>query len=85
MILRYYIKAVIDSTDLTFRQSWKDDRLNFDDVGSGKQPNPSLDKITNVDASYVDKIWRPDLFFVDSRKQKRHEVMADNVLLDIKA
>ena len=84
MVLRQYITEAPDRTYLTFRQTWKDDRLNFIDVG-GKQPNPNLDQITSIDASYADKIWRPDVFFVDSRKQKRHKIMTDNVLLDIKA
>ena len=44
---------------------------------------PEGDAKVNIDASYVDKIWRPDIFFVDSRKQERHNVMTDNVMLDI--
>ena len=39
----------------------------------------------SVDASFVDQIWRPDVFFVDSREQNRHSVVTDNLLLDIKA
>ena len=37
----------------------------------------------SVDASLVDQIWRPDVFFVDSREQNRHSVVTDNRMLDI--
>lgn len=67
-----------------FRQSWQDDRLalsRYTPADSKKMPVG--DEKVNIDASYLNDIWRPDIFFVDSRKQERHSVMTDNVMLDI--
>ena len=70
---------------LFFRQKWTDERLAFNkgnnDVNEAKVRDP--DAKMSVDASFVDQIWRPDVFFVDSREQNRHSVVTDNRMLDI--
>ena len=63
------------------RQSWQDDRLKFSPVTSDVE-NPDNDYY-NIDSSFVDKIWRPDIFYGWARKGKRHKVSRDNLALDI--
>ena len=29
-------------------------------------------------------MWRPDVFFVDSKQQRRHTVIRDNLFLDVR-
>ena len=45
---------------------------------------PTQIKNTCVDASYANQIWRPDLYFVDSREQRRHDVVTDNLFMEVK-
>lgn len=37
----------------------------------------------NVEASLAEKIWRPDVYFVHARDSKRHDVITDNLSLNI--
>ena len=63
-----------------FRQFWNDTRLSFDgDIAD------DVNDHTCVDASFAEKIWRPDLYFVDSREQRRHDVVTDNLFMEVKA
>ena len=32
----------------------------------------------------MNKLWRPDVFFVDSQEASRHDIITDNLFLDIK-
>ena len=61
-----------------FRQVWKDDRLAF-----GSFTNKSTEQSYCVDSKLLSRIWRPDTFFADSKEQKRHRVIRDNVFVDI--
>ena len=36
-----------------------------------------------VDPSIIDLLWIPDVFFVDEKDAKRHNIMRQNILLDI--
>ena len=62
---------------MSFRQSWKDDRLSF----SGSVDD---DKLYNIHSSWVEELWRPDTLFPDVKGAYRHDVSTDNLALDIK-
>ncbi|XP_064602547.1 glycine receptor subunit alpha-2-like isoform X2 [Liolophura sinensis] len=59
--------------DVYFRQSWNDPRLQFNDT----------DKHINTGPNYVSKLWIPDLYFMNSKKETFHTVTAPNALLRI--
>lgn len=59
--------------DVYFRQSWNDPRLQFNDS----------DKYINTGPHYVNKLWLPDLYFMNSKKETFHTVTAPNALLRI--
>ena len=41
------------------------------------------DGMNAVDPSIIDLMWIPDVFFVDEKDAKRHNIMRQNILLDI--
>ncbi|KAK3743867.1 hypothetical protein QZH41_016472, partial [Actinostola sp. cb2023] len=64
------------SLDMMFRQRWVDERLCY-------SPNPDKgeNKRLVLNPSYLDLIWRPDIFFKNSRETRFHDVPAPNVML----
>jgi len=68
--------------DLTlfFRQFWNEPRLAW-----GLENNLTRkDEIYSIDCSYIEQIWIPDLFFVDEKESRRHEIFRKNALLEIR-
>lgn len=61
---------------MTFRQMWKDERLQYDDIKG------QIRKLTLTDSS---KIWTPDIFFSEEREAQLHEIIKPNTLLTIYA
>lgn len=59
-----------------FRQKWKDQRLAFQE----KTDDPEIRKIRSVE---TDRIWKPDLFFVNDIKGEIHDIMVPNHFLRI--
>jgi len=64
-----------------FRQFWNDPRLAWGHL-NGKTYVRS-DGSFNVDGTFIDYIWEPDIFFVDEKDSKRHHIMTRNMLLEI--
>ena len=68
--------------DMTFffRQYWTDPRLAW----AGESNRTRSDGFNKIHSSYAERIWVPDLFFVDEKEAKRHEILRRNALLEIK-
>ena len=62
------------SCQVTFREMWNDNRLQFDNMGG---------KITYLVLTDPNRIWKPDLFFSNEKKGHFHEIIMPNVLLRI--
>ncbi|XP_011498643.1 PREDICTED: glutamate-gated chloride channel isoform X3 [Ceratosolen solmsi marchali] len=62
------------SVQLTFREQWVDERLQFNDFG-GK-----LKYLTLTDAS---RVWMPDLFFANEKEGHFHNIIMPNVYIRI--
>ncbi|XP_076336041.1 glutamate-gated chloride channel-like [Tachypleus tridentatus] len=62
------------SVQMTFRESWRDERLMFDDMGG---------QMTYLTLTDPDKIWKPDLFFANEKEGHFHKIIMPNVLLRI--
>ncbi|XP_076322621.1 glutamate-gated chloride channel-like [Tachypleus tridentatus] len=62
------------SVQMTFRESWRDERLMFNDMGG------QMAYLTLTDP---DKIWKPDLFFANEKEGHFHKIIMPNVLLRI--
>lgn len=62
------------SVQITFREEWFDDRLQYDDMGG---------KIKVIVLTDQERIWKPDLFFANEKDGKFHEIIMPNVLLRI--
>ncbi|XP_076309353.1 glutamate-gated chloride channel-like isoform X1 [Tachypleus tridentatus] len=62
------------SVQLTFREQWRDERLEFDDM------NGQMAYLTLTDPN---KIWKPDLFFSNEKEGHFHDIIMPNVLLRI--
>ncbi|XP_022258788.1 glutamate-gated chloride channel-like [Limulus polyphemus] len=62
------------SVQMTFRESWWDERLMFNDMGG------QMAYLTLTDP---DKIWKPDLFFANEKEGHFHKIIMPNVLLRI--
>ena len=60
--------------DCYFRQSWKDDRLVFNNSGVKELP---------MNWQFLNKIWKPDTFFVNGKKSKMHKITVPNKFLRI--
>ena len=91
MLWRFKIQTVLEgwSTDL---QWYNFRRPKWARVFAIKNFNDSIQnfchtqiKNTCIDASFADLIWRPDLYFVDSREQRRHDVVTDNLFMEVQA
>jgi len=64
-----------------FRQFWSDPRLAWGEINGTKYRRH--DGSSNIDGTYLDKIWEPDIFFVDEKDSKRHLIMTRNMLLEL--
>ncbi|KAH9388858.1 Glycine receptor subunit alpha-3 [Tyrophagus putrescentiae] len=62
------------SVQLTFRQTWIDSRLKFDDMNG---------QIRYLVLTEPGKVWRPDLFFKNEKEGHFHNIILPNVLLRI--
>lgn len=63
------------NTQLTFRQSWKDDRLKYD--------NKDNKELKYVTLTRLDRIWVPDLFFSNEDTGHFHDMITPNNLIRI--
>ena len=61
--------------DCYFRQSWKDDRLIFNS-SKGVTELP-------MNWQFLNRIWKPDTFFVNGKKSKMHKITVPNKFLRI--
>ena len=66
------------NTDLIFRQSWYDPRLNY----SGTEWATKSPQIT-LHYSLIDRIWVPDSFFRNAKEGKRSDITVPNRLIRI--
>ncbi|CAF4487879.1 unnamed protein product [Rotaria sp. Silwood1] len=66
------------NTDLIFRQSWYDPRLNY----SGTEWAKKSPEIT-LHYSLIDRIWVPDSFFRNAKEGKRSDITVPNRLIRI--
>ena len=66
------------NTDLLFRQSWYDPRLNY----SGTDWAAKAPQIT-LHYSLIDRIWVPDSFFRNAKEGKRSDITVPNRLIRI--
>ncbi|XP_054153951.1 glutamate-gated chloride channel-like isoform X1 [Oppia nitens] len=62
------------SVQVTFREQWNDNRLQFDDM------NGQIRYLVLTDPN---RIWKPDLFFSNEKDGHFHEIIMPNVLLRI--
>ena len=62
------------SVQLTFREQWDDDRLQYNDNEG------SIKFLTLTEPG---KIWKPDLFFSNEKEGHFHSIIMPNVLLRI--
>jgi len=62
--------------DMYFRQFWTDPRLAF-------ARRPGFNKVVVSASDYVDKIWTPDTFFVNSKQMQVHNLPSKNSFLRI--
>ncbi|CAF3556480.1 unnamed protein product [Adineta steineri] len=66
------------NTDLIFRQSWYDPRLNYSGTDwAAKSPEITLHY------SLIDRIWVPDSFFRNAKEGKRSDITVPNRLIRI--
>ncbi|XP_063728896.1 gamma-aminobutyric acid receptor subunit pi-like [Symsagittifera roscoffensis] len=63
--------------DLSFRQFWKDTRLDF----SLYTKTDTYDQNLTLSHDFLTKIWVPDTYFPDSLKAFKQDVMVPNVLI----
>lgn len=59
---------------ITFRQQWNDNRLQFDDQ------NKRINYLVLTDP---ERIWKPDLFFKNEKEGHYHTIIMPNILLRI--
>lgn len=62
------------SVQLTFREQWRDERMQFDDMGG---------QVRYLTLTDPEKIWKPDLFFSNEKEGHFHNIIMPNVLLRI--
>ena len=62
------------SVQITFRQQWYDNRLEYDDMG-GK-----IKYLTMTDST---KVWMPDTFFRNEKQGKFHNIIQPNLYVRI--
>jgi len=59
---------------LYLRHYWKDERLAF----------PSSNNLSRTfDGRLVNKIWKPDVFFVHSKRSFIHDTTMENIMLRV--
>ncbi|XP_064085543.1 glutamate-gated chloride channel-like isoform X4 [Macrobrachium nipponense] len=69
------------SVQMTFREQWNDDRLNYSNeevLGAGRQG-----KINYLTLTETDKIWMPDLFFKNEKTGHFHDIILPNTYIRI--
>ncbi len=59
--------------DCYFRQSWVDNRLKFNSSG-GVSELP-------MNWQFLNKIWKPDTFFLNGKKSKMHKITVRNIFV----
>ncbi|KAH7952264.1 hypothetical protein HPB52_020986 [Rhipicephalus sanguineus] len=59
---------------MTFREQWRDERLQYDDLGG---------QVRYLTLTEPDKLWKPDLFFSNEKEGHFHNIIMPNVLLRI--
>lgn len=64
------------SVQIFMRQNWTDKRLSFD------QSLKNYSHI-NLDPRLMKDIWYPDLFFVNEKEARYHDIMVPNRLLRV--
>ena len=74
----YFVHLKDYNTDLIFRQSWYDPRLNY----SGTDWEKKSPEIT-LHYSLIDRIWVPDSFFRNAKEGKRSDITVPNRLIRI--
>ncbi|XP_035230153.1 glutamate-gated chloride channel-like [Stegodyphus dumicola] len=62
------------SVQMTLREQWRDERMQFDDIGG---------QVRYLTLTDPDKIWKPDLFFSNEKEGHFHNIIMPNVLLRI--
>ncbi|XP_076323285.1 glycine receptor subunit alpha-2-like isoform X2 [Tachypleus tridentatus] len=62
--------------DIYFRQSWQDHRLHLADYGLNKTVTLNAQELIN-------RIWKPDLFFINVKEAHFHLVTVPNMLIKI--
>jgi len=67
------------SVQITFRQKWFDDRLQF----SHKVSQAMKDKIKYLTITEPGKVWMPDTFFRNERRGRMHNVLVPNLYVRI--
>ncbi|XP_075749547.1 glycine receptor alpha 1 isoform X8 [Rhipicephalus microplus] len=62
------------TVQMTFREQWRDERLQYDDLGG---------QVRYLTLTEPDKLWKPDLFFSNEKEGHFHNIIMPNVLLRI--
>lgn len=62
------------TVQVTFREQWRDERLQYDDLGG---------QVRYLTLTEPDKLWKPDLFFSNEKEGHFHNIIMPNVLLRI--
>ena len=50
----------------------------------GKLSNKTFSAQAGVHSSFFDKIWTPDLYFVDAKNEKQHGLINKDAIMDIR-
>ncbi|KAH9403634.1 Glycine receptor subunit alpha-3, partial [Tyrophagus putrescentiae] len=66
------------TVQLTFRQSWTDERLQFI-----KQFNHNRISYLSLPGNYEARIWKPDTFFKEARSGRHHQLLLSNHLIRV--
>jgi anionic glutamate receptor len=73
------------SAQITFRETWIDDRLAFEQVLQFPS-NTTLPKfvvLPQTSSGKKQEIWMPDTFFVNEKQARKHDIDKPNVLIRI--
>ncbi|KAH7945777.1 hypothetical protein HPB49_015371 [Dermacentor silvarum] len=62
--------------DIHLQQSWHDPRLNLRRFGVNRT-------VALNGAEIADKIWKPDVYFMNAKRARKHSVTMPNELVDI--
>lgn len=62
------------SSQITFREQWNDNRLQFDNMSG---------RIHYLVLTDPERIWKPDLFFTNEKTGHFHKIIMPNILLRI--